>query len=187
MMRPRTTIIAILCCGLIWGCVTRPRGILAERPADSLLRGAVLARVFIFVSDDCPISNKYAPEIRRLHERYAPQGVAFWMVHSDPSETRAEVADHDAQYHLDLPVYMDPDHAVARLAGAELVPTATVFSADGQLLYRGRIDDRFAQIGSERPEPTVRDLQNALEAVVNHRPVPVRFTRAVGCYIPSAR
>src|SRR5207249_9516148 len=43
--------------------------------------------VFIFVSTDCPISNRYAPEIRRVEGKFAPAGVRFWLVYPDPDRS----------------------------------------------------------------------------------------------------
>src|SRR5262245_36568843 len=42
---------------------------------------------FIFVRTDCPISNSYAPEIKRLHERFASRGVSFWVVYPAEDES----------------------------------------------------------------------------------------------------
>ena len=39
-------------------------------------------------------------------------------------------------------------------------------SPTGQVLYRGRIDDRYAGDGKRRDEPTTADLQGALDAVL---------------------
>ena len=36
--------------------------------------GALAMTVLIFISTDCPISNRYAPEIKRLHDEFAPKG-----------------------------------------------------------------------------------------------------------------
>src|ERR1700729_1688584 len=47
----------------------------------------VQARVFIFVRTDCPITNRYAPELQRLSEAFAADAVQFWLVYPDPSET----------------------------------------------------------------------------------------------------
>jgi hypothetical protein len=41
--------------------------------------------VLVFVRTDCPISNRYAPELRRLQDRFAPRGMAFWLVYPDPA------------------------------------------------------------------------------------------------------
>src|SRR4029453_7812840 len=45
------------------------------------------AIVFIFLRTDCPISNRYAPEVRRLHDKFAKIGVKFWLVYPDPGES----------------------------------------------------------------------------------------------------
>ena len=54
---------------------------------------------------------------------------------------------------------------------------------DGRMLYRGRIDDRYIEFGKDRPQPTVRDLERSLEAILAGKPVPVAETRAVGCIL----
>ena len=59
---------------------------LEGQSVDPLERGEARARVFVFVRTDCPISNRYAPEIKRLHERYRDQGVAFDLVYVDPKQ-----------------------------------------------------------------------------------------------------
>ena len=58
-----------------------------------------------------------------------------------------------------------------------------VLSADQKLLYRGRIDDRYIEFGKDRPQPTVRDLERTLDAIVAGQPIPVAETKAIGCYI----
>src|SRR5262245_31326442 len=46
-------------------------------------KGARAVALF-FIATECPISNRYAPEINRLVAAYATQGVAFYGVQSDP-------------------------------------------------------------------------------------------------------
>jgi AhpC/TSA family protein len=144
-----------------------------------------VAVTLVFVSNDCPISNRYVPELNRLYERFAAQGIVFWLVHADPSETSAIIRAHAQEYELRVPELRDPKHELVRMAQVAVTPSAAVFTPDGRLLYRGRIDDRFVALGRERPEAQRHDLAEALEAVVNHRPVAVAVTPAVGCYIPE--
>ena len=65
-------------------------------------------------------------------------------------------------------------------------PEAAVF-ADGELVYRGRIDDRFVDFGKTRAAATTHDLAFALQAILDGRPVPESRTRAVGCFIPELK
>src|SRR5258708_33881879 len=57
----------------------------------------------------------------------------------------------------------DPKHSLVKYAGATITPEAAVL-AGGRLVYRGRIDDRYVELGVERPTPTRHDLADALAA-----------------------
>ena len=143
------------------------------------------AIVFIFVTSSCPIANRYAPEIQRLQNRF--KDVAFWLVHADPKETTEEIEKHQREYGYTCGVLRDPRHQLVALAGARVTPEAALFLPNGQLAYHGRIDDRYEDFGKARSEPTRRDLQLAIEAVLKGKSPPVRETRAVGCYIPGLK
>jgi hypothetical protein len=69
-----------------------------------------------------------------------------------------------------------------KFTGATVTPEAAVY-AGGRIVYRGRIDDRYVDLGRERLEPTVHDLADALAAVVSGKPVPNPVTQPVGCFI----
>ena len=149
---------------------------------SSPLPGRV-ARVWVFTTTECPIANRYVPEIKRLAERFAPQGVKFTMVYPVPSDSDAMVREHVAKFQIDLPFTRDPGFAMVKVTGVTVAPEAAVLDERGRVIYRGRIDDRFVDFGKERPAPTTRDLESALQAAVAGRPVPVAETRAVGCYL----
>jgi hypothetical protein len=175
--------------GLLAGChTTAPLALdLAGKSLDPFAETNHAATVLIFVSDDCPISNRYVPELRRLRENFSGRGVGFWMVHADPSETSADIREHDRQFGVTIPALRDPDHHLVKLARAVVTPTAAVFTSGRTLVYHGRIDDRIADLGAERMEPSHHDLAEALEAVLAGRPVTVPETKAIGCFIPGPR
>src|SRR6186997_632090 len=68
------------------------------RPADPLDAHGAPVTVFVFTRTDCPVSNRYAPELKRLHERFARAGVAFWLVYVDPTETVDGMRRHVGEY-----------------------------------------------------------------------------------------
>jgi hypothetical protein len=140
--------------------------------------------VKFFLVHDCPVSNYYAPEIRRLCERYADRGVTCSLVYVDPSLTDAAALEHARTYQLDAwPVIVDRDHRIVRAAGVEIAPEAAIVSADGRVRYRGRIDDRFVTWGEARRQPRTHDLRDALEALLAGRPAAQPEAPPVGCII----
>lgn len=132
--------------------------------------------VLIFVATDCPISNKYAPEIARLSREYGAR-LAFHTVYAPGSD----VAAHQRLYGKPCEAIVDQDGRLTRAARIQVVPEAAIFLPRKGLVYHGRIDDRFADVGVERPAPTTRDLEEALKAVLRNGTPPAPAGNAVGC------
>ena len=158
---------------------------LSGAPIDALQAPAgTRAIVFLFTSTDCPVSNRYAPEVRRIAESFASKGVVFRLVYPSPSEDAKAIREHMSafSYAGAAEAVRDPKLALVKFVGATITPEVAIF-ANGHIAYRGRIDDRFVDLGRERPAPTQRDLFDALTAIVAGKPAPHAKTQAVGCFI----
>jgi len=141
------------------------------------------AIVLLFISTDCPISNRYAPDIRRLHDVYAKEGAVFRLIYPDPADTVEEIREHLKSFSYPGTALRDLHHDAVKRAGATITPEAAVYDSRGRLTYRGRIDDRYSAVGIERATATRHDLQDAIAATIAGKPVTPRFTQAVGCYV----
>ena len=141
------------------------------------------ATVLLFVSTDCPVSNRYAPDVRKLHDTYAKDGVVFWLVYPNPADSVADIRDHLKSFSYPDVALRDPKHDLAKRAGATITPEAVVYGGKGNLTYRGRIDDRYSAVGIERASAARHDLQDAIAATIAGKPIKQRFTQAVGCYL----
>ena len=145
----------------------------------------VAATVLLFVMTDCPISNRYAPEIRRLHDEFAGT-VRFWLVYVDGQRRAEELRKHHSSFGYPFGALRDVDGALVVLAGATVTPEVAVFDGERRLVYRGRIDDRFVSFGVVRRAPRVRDLHDRLSRIAVGETLAFSEARAVGCYIPGA-
>jgi AhpC/TSA family len=155
----------------------------AERPFQS----AAHARVFVFVRTDCPISNRYAPELQRIATEFKGRGMDFWLVYSDASETPANIERQISDYKLPGEALLDPQQKLARRAEAAISPQAAVFDHEGRLTYSGRIDDRFVDFGKSRPEAATHDLEAAISATLDGKAVAHPRTKAIGCYLADVQ
>ena len=147
--------------------------------------GHFRATVLLFVATDCPNSNTYAPVFARLYREYSAQGVQFLGVYSDPADSAAAVGKHDADYQIHYAALLDPNHSLALATGARSTPEAVILSPSGDVLYRGRVDDRFVDFGKTRFRPTREDLRDALDQVLSGQPVKNPVTKVLGCAIPG--
>jgi hypothetical protein len=154
---------------------------LAGKRVDPLASRA-RATVLLFVSTTCPISNRYAPELRRIYDRYRPAGVEFYLVYVDRHDAKTDIERHTNEYQLPIPALRDPGHRLVKWARATTTPEAALF-AHGALVYHGRIDDRSLDFGREQPEAQSHDLVDAIEEALNDRPPARPESPPVGCAI----
>jgi peroxiredoxin len=145
------------------------------------------AIVLFFVTNDCPVTNSYVPEMNRIQAAYAARGVRTFAVQADTSVPTSAVGEYAREYRYGFPLLLDPQQILVRLTGATVTPQAVVLAADGKMVYRGRIDNRVVDFGKQRPEATVHDLRDALDAVLAGKPVAATFTKSIGCAIPTAK
>ena len=147
--------------------------------------------VLIFAATDCPISNRYIPEIAKMDKELATQHVAFWWVFPNPGDALAAVQKHGRDFSITTPTLIDSRQSLTRMAHAAVTPEAAVFAIkDGSLneVYHGRIDDRYIAFGQERPQAIHHDLEEEIQATLAGRPIPQSNGGPIGCsIIPVAK
>lgn len=167
---------------LLVGCGQRGRAYeLDGAPIDPFEERAVTA--LVFVSSECPISNRYAPELKRIAGERSAQGVRFWLVYPERTDDAAKIRRHLADYDYGMRALRDPDRVLVARAGARVTPEVALFTRSGVLAYRGRIDDRYAAFGKERPAAQRHDFAAAVAQVLLGKAVVPAETTAVGCAI----
>jgi hypothetical protein len=157
----------------------------------SLTGGRARVVATIFVATDCPISNRYLPEIARLARDLSPRGVVFWLVYPNRDDDLASVRAHQEQYPAaaELHQLIVPDPRFIHQAQVHVTPEAAVFSSAWPMstppLWHGRIDDRYLNFGQQRPAATRHDLADAIAAALAGRPPSTSPAPAIGCAIFS--
>jgi thiol-disulfide isomerase/thioredoxin len=138
--------------------------------------------VLIFLRRDCPVSSRYAPVIQQISKQYAGEA-NFFLVYPDRSDTPQEIRSYLADYGYRLPALRDPAHVLVKLSRVQITPEAAVFDRNHQLVYDGRIDDWYVDLTRARPAPTTHELEDAIRAALDKKPVARSEVRGVGCYI----
>lgn len=180
--------LCVLLCHTVAAAPTGAEGVLdlAGRARDPFARPAHV-RVFIFLRADCPITNRYAPELTRIQHVFESQDIEFWLVYPDPQVTAQQIRSHLVQYGFPGQPLRDPQHELVKRAHAVTAPEAAVFDAAGTLVYHGRIDDLWVDAGRARPMARTHDLEDAIEDTLTGRAVRQPETRAVGCSLADVK
>ena len=144
--------------------------------------GTTQPAVLVFLDTACPVAARYAPELNELHRRAQAGGVSLYGVLSHPDVSWRDGADFVARYSIRFPVILDGSGDLALRLGPRVTSESFVISTANRIVYRGRINDRYAAISRQRPRVTSHDLQDVIAALVRgERPEPYA-TEAVGCF-----
>jgi peroxiredoxin len=139
--------------------------------------------VLVFIGLECPVANAYVPEIQSQMTASKEQNILWFGVHSEPGVNKEAATKHATEYKLTMPILLDGEQKLAAMVGAKKLGQVVVIQ-DMQVVYRGRIDDRWAANGKRRETPSMHELQDALTAIAKKQPIAVSETESYGCPIP---
>jgi len=141
--------------------------------------------VLVFLDPECPVSKRYGPRLGELAREAAAAKVELYGVLSDPALSTTAARAYRGEHALAFPLLFDSAGDLAQRLAPTHVPEAFVVGADDQLVYRGRIDDRFESVGTLRAETRAHDLLDALRAAgargASGAAVELVRTTPVGC------
>ncbi len=137
--------------------------------------------VLVFLTTECPLCRQYVPELNRIAAAVPDDRIAFFGVISDRSTTRTEARKFCDEFDIDFPVVFDSSGEIAAALEPTHVPEAFVIRPDGEVLYRGRINDLYADVNKKRNAARQHDLLDAVNAVVAGEKLATVRTTPVGC------
>src|SRR6185369_1144850 len=129
--------------------------------------------VFVVLNTKCPIARLYAGRLSEFADRY-PQ-IHFQGISANEQDSDADIADF--QKSLRFGFRKSPE-LIERFNATQ--SPEVFFLVNDQLVYHGRIDDQYAP-GTNRSQPTRRDLEEAINDILSGQPVAVATTKAAGC------
>lgn len=137
--------------------------------------------VLVFVAVQCPVSNAYNERMEKLSQDFKSRGISVIGINSNVSEAADEIKAHAIANKLTFPILKDPGNKIADRLGASKTPEAYVLDANNKLVYHGRIDNSRDAAGVNSSE-----LRDALDALLNGKPVEKTTAMAFGCTIKRA-
>lgn len=140
--------------------------------------------VYLFLGEECIISQQYTLLIKRLHQEYASEKITFVGLFPNPSSSLEKIAKFQEKYALPFPLKLDHLQRKMNEFSVAVTPEVVVFAEDEKkVLYQGRIDNTFFRVGKRRTITTTAELEEVLTGLQNGQPISPYKTDAVGCII----
>lgn len=149
--------------------------------------------VIIFTCNHCPTAQAYEQRMKDLVTDYKSKGVAVVAIspndplavtlgemgYTDLGDSFEEMKIRARDQQFNFPYLYDGETSeVSKKYGPQATPHVFIFDQERKLRYTGRIDD-----GEKPGTAKTHDTRNAIEALLEGKPVPVEKTKTFGCSI----
>ena len=143
--------------------------------------------IIIFDCNTCPYSRAYNDRIIELNKKYASQGFPVITINPNnpelsPGDSFSEMAAQAKKKNYSFPYLVDETQQVARSFGASNTPHVFVLkkeSKDFKVAYIGTIDNNSRDASAANK----KYVEEAVNALLENKPVPTTRTKAIGCGI----
>jgi peroxiredoxin len=137
-----------------------------------------------FICNHCPYVQAIAERFTKDATELIDIGINVLAVMSNDyqqvqADSPANMKQFAERYGFPFPYLVDEDQAVGKAYGAVCTPDLFGFNKDGELQYRGRLDD--ARTGD--PANRTRELVNAMRQIAETGDGPRQQTPSIGCSI----
>lgn len=139
----------------------------------------------VFLSNHCPYVRHVERGLARLAADYAPAGLATVGICSNdaaryPDDNAQHLAEQARRAGFHFPYLVDETQEAAKAYRAACTPDFFLYGTGRRLAYRGRMDG--ARPANDVPNDG-RELRDAIELVLDSKPVPEPHKPSLGCSI----
>ncbi len=140
--------------------------------------------IIIFMCNHCPYVKAVLNRLIALQNQYKDRSVQLVGINPNdakkyPEDSMESMKRLVKEKNIPFVYLRDDTQEVARRYDAVCTPDIYLYGEDRELLYRGRLDDNWQDEYSVESE----DLKNAIEAVLQGRPVAAEQLPSMGCSI----
>lgn len=138
----------------------------------------------------CPFVGKHygSGNMQKLQEKYTNEGVTWLSIVSSapgtqgyypPEEMKEQKEKHNGNM---TAILLDPTGEVGKKYGAKVTPHMYIINPDGELIYKGGIDDKPTTDEADI-EGATNYVVNALDEAMNGEEVSVKTSQPYGCTV----
>ena len=150
--------------------------------------------VIAFICNHCPYVIHIAPQLAKVALEYQKKGIDFVAINSNdteqyPDDDMPHMIEEKRKRNYPFAYLLDETQNVAKAYSAACTPDIYLFNAEKKLVYRGQFDSsRPTRISSgnydsTKHQATGSDLTQAMDALLEGKPIEPTQTPSIGCNI----
>ncbi len=140
------------------------------------------ALILVFLDTECPICQTYTGKLQGVYDKYKGR-IDFEIVYPTKNTKQKAVRQFQKEYKFKIPFIIDSQHIITKKYNATTTPEVVMCDKQGQIIYRGAVDNQFVVLGKFRPKTTETYLHDAIENELRGLPTNPKITEPIGCLI----
>jgi peroxiredoxin len=142
------------------------------------------ALLIIFMCNHCPFVIPKVPLMNKLYDKFKGQDLIMIGINSNnveqyPEDNFENMKKFAQEQGIEFIYAIDETQETAKAYGATCTPDPFLFDADKKLVYHGRFNDAL----DPDTTPTTKDMEEAIEAVLQGKKPQQEFLYSMGCNI----
>jgi len=144
--------------------------------------------VYVFLLEECVISKNYTDKLKELYATFHDKKIGFLGLFPNAQSRENTIQTFGKTYGILFPMKTDHYQKMTQKLGASITPEVVVFDHEkNEIIYRGRIDNRYASIGKRRTVVSSSELEDVLKDWSAGNDVEFHEMAAIGCFIQKIK
>ena len=142
-------------------------------------------QVMFFFIEECKISKNITQYVRKYHEKFSSEKFKFVAYFpATMTETIEGINAWKLKYEIPFEVFIDDMNVVTEKFQVKVAPSVVILDNNGSVIYSGRINNLYRDIGKKSAYVTVDDVEQVLSQLEANREITHnQYNEPVGCII----
>jgi len=154
------------------------------KPDHSLAQAAQI-KVYLFLLDECRITQELVPELNNIYDKFGDQ-VEIIGVFPNFSSKKENIETFKKDHHITFDTKTDYFKKLSVKFDIQVLPEGVIVNSNDIIIYKGAINSLFIARGRRIKTKPIPHLYNAIQAAITNPELIQKFHPAVGCAVNYA-
>jgi thiol-disulfide isomerase/thioredoxin len=138
--------------------------------------------VFVLLSPECPLCKNYSTVLNKINGQFSGDLSVYGIVPGKAYSAK-EISKFIKDYKINFPVYVDSKKELTTYIEGTVTPEVILMNQQGEVIYRGAIDDWVSDLGKKKLVVSNEYLKTAIKQYLQNQTVSIKSVEPIGCLI----
>jgi thiol-disulfide isomerase/thioredoxin len=138
--------------------------------------------VFVLLSPECPLCKNYSTVLNKINGQFSGDLSVYGIVPGKAYSAK-EISKFIKDYKINFPVYVDSKKELTTYIKGTVTPEVILMNQQGEVIYRGAIDDWVSDLGKKKLVVSNEYLKTAIKQYLQNQTVSIKSVEPIGCLI----